>query len=50
MQDYETAEECKRRIRERTNRILKEKKPNVGNFFEALSDYINLTLLSEGNS
>ena len=45
MEDYETAEECRKRIRERTNRILlKEEKPNVGNFFEALSDYIDLCL------
>jgi len=45
MEDYETAEECKRRIRERTNRILlKEEKPNVGNFFEVLSDYIDIYL------
>ena len=44
MEDYETAEECKRRIRERTNRILGEKKPSVGNFFGILSDYIDLYL------
>jgi len=44
MEDYETAEECRGRIRERTNRILKEEKPSCGNFFEVLSDYIDLCL------
>lgn len=44
MEDYETAEQCRQRIKERTNKVLSADKTPIGDVFGLISDYIDYYL------